>query len=197
MGRRRSNRVSEKNSNGKRGADAVGDWKGERRSTRLGANTDVSDYGPAKRQRTEERSTSSAPSDTLESPVLESNTSASANGSTKKVKDGEIAVEQVAGKKKSKYWFYAVEPSSGVASSAGATSSADPPESPVVTNGSSNIKTEDDGLKTQEAPVTVNGINGHAADATSLDHSHDETDNAPNANGFLSHAQPMKKEIQV
>ncbi|THH11607.1 hypothetical protein EW145_g527 [Phellinidium pouzarii] len=109
-GRRRSQRTSTRNANGKRPSDASGEWRGERRSTRLGANPEVSEEPSAKRARTDERSISSAPSDNLISPVLSSNgTSVGKNGAAA-VKGNEVAVEQVAGKKKSKFWFYAVEP---------------------------------------------------------------------------------------
>jgi hypothetical protein len=111
-GRRRSQRVTTKNGNGKRGADSLYDWRSERRSTRI--NTTYDDEGPSKRARTSERSTSSAPSESQDSPDTQSNGTAKVNGASN-VKQNEVAVEQVAGKKKSKFWYYAVEPSAGQA----------------------------------------------------------------------------------
>ena len=191
--------MSEKNANGKRGADAIGEWRGERRSTRLGTNPDISDYGPPKRQRTEERSSSSAPSDSLESPVLQTNGTTNSNG-VKKIKDGEIAVEQVAGKKKSKFWFYAVEPSTaGTVASVDDASSAGVVTSPGTANGDAKadvtIKAEEvvhkpNGLKTEE-PV-LNGMNGHGTKPPAPNESHDRP--IDSSNGVLN-AVLMKAEI--
>ncbi|EJD03578.1 uncharacterized protein FOMMEDRAFT_105676 [Fomitiporia mediterranea MF3/22] len=127
IGRRRSERTATKNANGKRGSDGFVDWRVERRSTRLGKNPDFTiDGGPStKRARTEERSVSSAPSDTMVSPVMSGNN----NGPSKKngitnVKENEVAVEVVPGKKKSKFWYYAVEPAPGPTPSSPAQSSS-------------------------------------------------------------------------
>lgn len=112
-GQRRSQRTSTRNSNGKRNPDVSTDWRVERRSSRLGANIDATEDGHwTKRARTEERSVSSAPSDSLASPVVSVNESQPPKKSgAAAVRPNEVAVEQIAGKKKSKFWFYAVEPS--------------------------------------------------------------------------------------
>lgn len=118
ISRRRSQRTSTRNANGKRTSDALGEWRGERRSTRLGTNPDPVNEGPStKRARTEERSISSAPSDTLVSPVLSSSGAPTAKNGAAAVRQNELVVEQVAGKKKSKFWYYAVEPVPGTAAS--------------------------------------------------------------------------------
>ncbi|KAH7930423.1 hypothetical protein BV22DRAFT_1191253 [Leucogyrophana mollusca] len=94
---------------------AAYEWRGERRSSRLGA---PEDDPPRKRARTEESTTSSTSlgwASSSAAPVASSNgngTKPKVNGAAA-VKPTEIAVEQVGGKKKSKFWFYAVEPIPG------------------------------------------------------------------------------------
>ncbi|KAI5116329.1 hypothetical protein M0805_003542 [Coniferiporia weirii] len=164
-GRRRSQRTSARNANGKRASDASGEWRGERRSTRLGTSIETSEGPSKKRARTDERSVSSAPSDTLISPVLSTNGVSAKNGAAA-VKKNEVAVEQVAGKKKSKFWFYAVEPVPGAA------------PLPAQSNGAESVETDDrDGNDSgsgrnnsvvSEGPVVQNGEyrpheNGHSA----------------------------------
>ncbi|KAG2156646.1 uncharacterized protein EDB93DRAFT_1127686 [Suillus bovinus] len=88
------------------------EWKGERRSARLGPSEETIVERPSKRARTEESTMSST--STGWPPVLPAENSngvskAKANGAAA-VKPTEIAVEQLGGKKKSKFWFYAVEP---------------------------------------------------------------------------------------
>ena len=107
-GRRRSTRSTRTSGNG---YSAVDEWRGERRSTRLGANTDMQlDQPPPKRARTV---------DSTSSGELQPSTSSAKNTLKIKVsgaaaiKPTETAVEAIAGKKKSKFWFYAVEPISG------------------------------------------------------------------------------------
>ncbi|KIK96396.1 hypothetical protein PAXRUDRAFT_826021 [Paxillus rubicundulus Ve08.2h10] len=106
------------------------EWKGERRSTRLGASDDTQLDRPSKRARTEESTTSSGsvgwPS---LAPVLSNGDSMPKTNRAAAIKPNEIVVEQVKGKKKSKFWFYAVEPiptpaSVGAASVSGSTISA-------------------------------------------------------------------------
>ncbi|KIO08612.1 hypothetical protein M404DRAFT_366444 [Pisolithus tinctorius Marx 270] len=107
---RRSTRVTR----GKRPSPefSAHEWRGERRSTRLGTSEDMQLDRPPKRARTEE--SGSSPGSAAAGNILAPSTT---NGSSKPKTDGaaavkptEIAVEQVGGKKKSKYWFYAVEP---------------------------------------------------------------------------------------
>lgn len=133
-GTRRSARTSaaaNTKSNGKRpAADDWSQWKGERRSTRLGApdtTQDVHDAPVVKRARTEESSVS-AHSDTAPLTTSQSKKSAAA------LKPTEFALDQVAGKKRSKFWFYAVEPVAGAPTNGAATngngkSESEPPGS--------------------------------------------------------------------
>ncbi|KAF8846030.1 hypothetical protein BDN67DRAFT_918061 [Paxillus ammoniavirescens] len=87
------------------------EWKGERRSTRLGAPEDMQLDRPSKRARTEESTTSSGSAGWLSSaPVPPNGDSKPKTNRAAAIKPNEIVVEQVKGKKKSKFWFYAVEP---------------------------------------------------------------------------------------
>jgi len=117
-GRRQSTRNVTGSSNG---TDTWSLWRGERRSSRLGAPPEVQlDDFPHKRARTEE-STGSISSHDFGHDRYSSGTplgeTSSAVGTKKhgaaSVKPTEIAMEQVGGKKKSKFWFYAVEPIPG------------------------------------------------------------------------------------
>jgi hypothetical protein len=105
------------NANGKREApDAWSNWRGERRSTRLGAPPDIQlDEQPSKRARTEESSISTSSADAAINSVyrIGNNSAKLKSNGAAAVKSTETAVEQVAGKKKSKFWFYAVEPVPG------------------------------------------------------------------------------------
>ncbi|KAG7452329.1 uncharacterized protein BT62DRAFT_1071479 [Guyanagaster necrorhizus] len=117
---RRSTRTSAR-SNGKREAsadDPWGSWRGERRSTRLGAPADTQfDAGPpTKRARTADSTVSTNSGDLRISPVdpplqtSKNGLGIKASGAAA-LKPTEVALEQIAGKKRSKYWVYAVEPS--------------------------------------------------------------------------------------
>lgn len=114
QGRRRSTRTKALNGNGKRLAtDTWNSWRGERRSARLGAPSDIQmDEPRPKRARTEESTISVVSVDDLGGSASTHGTSgANGNGpSAAAVKPNEIAMEQVAGRKKSKFWYYAVEP---------------------------------------------------------------------------------------
>lgn len=106
---RRSTRVTR----GKRPSPEIPayEWRGERRSSRLGAPEDAHVDRPPKRARTEE--SRSSPGSTAGNILAPSTTNGSSKPKTNgaaAVKPTEIAVEQVGGKKKSKFWFYAVEP---------------------------------------------------------------------------------------
>ncbi|KAG2756416.1 hypothetical protein P692DRAFT_20852863 [Suillus brevipes Sb2] len=88
------------------------EWKGERRSARLGPSEETPVERPSKRARTEEStmsSTSASWPPVLPAENLNGVSKAKVNGAAA-VKPTEIAVEQLGGKKKSKFWFYAVEP---------------------------------------------------------------------------------------
>ncbi|GBE77729.1 hypothetical protein SCP_0106110 [Sparassis crispa] len=112
-GRRRSTRTS--NGDGKRTADEWAEWRGERRSTRLGAPAETQlDNALPTRARTVDStvSTNSAEGTPAQAP---SGLKIKIHGAAA-MKPTETAVEVVAGKKKSKYWYYAVEPVAAVAS---------------------------------------------------------------------------------
>lgn len=124
-GRRRSTRTSTVN-NGKssRVVDDLGEWRGERRSARLGAPVDTQiDVPPPKRARTVD-STSSADG-TVPPPAAPKNgIKVKVNGAAA-VKPTETVVETVAGKKKSRFWVYAVEPIAAPQNAASGPSNTD------------------------------------------------------------------------
>jgi hypothetical protein len=105
--RRRSTRSAVTNANGGRSSHT--EWRGERRSSRLGALPDqaLDLPPPAKRSRT---SASATPSLHEEPMSVDPDPPAKAPA----LRPNEVALPSVAGKKKSKYWFYAVEPVPGV-----------------------------------------------------------------------------------
>jgi hypothetical protein len=108
-GTRRSTRTtSTSKANGKRAApDDWTQWRGERRSTRLGApdaTQDVAAIPEPKRAKTDESSISAYSDGHSSKGDGPSKDSASA------LKPTEFATEQVKGRKKSKFWYYAVEP---------------------------------------------------------------------------------------
>ncbi|KAJ7170061.1 hypothetical protein C8R46DRAFT_1091016 [Mycena filopes] len=118
-GRRRSTRTAVVNANGKREAaqeEQWPQWRGERRSTRLGAppETQLDAEPRGKRARTEDSTMSTGSVDAA------SNASHGAknglklkNSGAAALKPTEIALEQIAGKRRSKFWVYAVEPIPG------------------------------------------------------------------------------------
>jgi hypothetical protein len=105
------------------------------------------DEPPKKRARTVDSVASEEPS--------VSSTAASANGAKDKgpgaaaLKATETAVEQVVGKKKSKFWFYAVEPVVG----------QEPPPPPStassVTNGDHLVDVDDHDTEMQDAAAAL------------------------------------------
>jgi hypothetical protein len=118
VGRRRSTRTAAVNNNAKRSAaetDPWMQWRGERRSARLGAPPEAQpDEPPSKRARTEDTlSVKSGVSDMVidsstDSPV-EKPLPVKPSGAAA-IKPTEVATEQIAGRKKSRFWYYAVEP---------------------------------------------------------------------------------------
>lgn len=106
--RRRSTRTTVTNANGSRNPHA--EWRGERRSSRLGAPPDqlLDLPPPAKRSRT---SASATPSLHEESMDIDPDPPVPPKPAT--LRPNEVALPSVAGKKKSKFWFYAVEPAPG------------------------------------------------------------------------------------
>lgn len=108
-GTRRSARTTlTSKANGKRPApDEWTQWRGERRSTRLGApnvTQDAISVPEPKRAKTDESSVSAYSDGHSSKGTGPSKDSAAA------LKPTEIAAEQVNGRKKSKFWYYAVEP---------------------------------------------------------------------------------------
>ncbi|KIP05348.1 hypothetical protein PHLGIDRAFT_30978 [Phlebiopsis gigantea 11061_1 CR5-6] len=106
-GTRRSTRTTTMNGTNNKSSNEWPEWRGERRSTRLGApaETQLDPLAP-KRARTEDSVTSSldgSGSTTGGSIKVKFNGAAA-------IKPTETVVESVAGKKKSKFWVYAVEP---------------------------------------------------------------------------------------
>lgn len=125
-GRRRSTRAAVTNGHrNNNGNGSVNEWRGERRSRRLGASEIQVDEPPPKRARTEDSVMSSNSVDV---------SAAAENGRTRTrgaaaIKPTETAVEVVPGKKKSKFWFYAVEPIAGAPTAVSA-----PPETSASLN---------------------------------------------------------------
>jgi hypothetical protein len=108
-GTRRSTRAAATSRvNAKRTApDDWTQWRGERRSTRLGASDitqDVTTAPEPKRAKTDESSVSTYSDGHSSKGTGPSKDSASA------LKPTEFASDQVGGRKKSKFWYYAVEP---------------------------------------------------------------------------------------
>ncbi|TFK77353.1 hypothetical protein BDN72DRAFT_784428 [Pluteus cervinus] len=92
-------------------------WRGERRSSRLGASPDMQlDEPPPKRVRTE---VARAHSTEALQPINGNSLSngKNARSSAAALKATEYAVEKLPGKKKSKFWIYAVEPIQGTINS--------------------------------------------------------------------------------
>ncbi|CAL1695005.1 unnamed protein product [Somion occarium] len=154
-GRRRSTRSRP---NGDAGDDQEwSEWRGERRSTRLGAPSDMQLDGPPPPKRA--RTVDSIVSATSVDASQQSNSSSlkiKINGAAA-IKPTETIVEAVAGKKKSKFWFYAVEP-------------INPPSQPVpqaMPSRSSN----------GTGPSHSNGYHSGAEQMT------EDTDNPPSTNG--------------
>lgn len=108
--RRSARTTSTSKTNGKRAApDEWTNWRGERRSSRLGApnaTQDVSSAPEPKRAKTDESSVSAY------SDGHSSKGSGPSKNSAAALKPTELAAEQLNGRKKSKFWYYAVEPAS-------------------------------------------------------------------------------------
>ncbi|KAG6837692.1 hypothetical protein H0H93_004968, partial [Arthromyces matolae] len=114
--RRRSTRTTagKLNSNGKResSAESWSHWRGERRSSRLAPEANFDPYPAAKRARTDDSnmSTNSVDAEASSTSAAHQNGIKLKKSGAAALKPNEIAMEQIAGKKKSKFWVYAVEP---------------------------------------------------------------------------------------
>jgi hypothetical protein len=159
-GRRRSTRTAVVSNGLKRTAaesDQWTQWRGERRSARLGAPAEAHlDEPPSKRARTEDTlSVKSGVSDVvIDSPVdlpAEKPLPVSATA----VKPTEVAMEQVAGRKRSRFWYYAVEPAAA---------------SPAVPSVHQNVNTRGAGSDfTSSESTTVPRLEGSLSPAPSMD----------------------------
>ncbi|KAF8973533.1 hypothetical protein BDZ97DRAFT_1775592 [Flammula alnicola] len=113
---RRSARTAAVNSNGKReGSSDSGIWRGERRSSRLGGSEAFVDVEPSRKRARTEDSTESVHSNdafALDNLGVANGVRVKTSGAAA-LKPTEIAMEQIAGKKRSKFWVYAVEPIPG------------------------------------------------------------------------------------
>jgi hypothetical protein len=110
--RRRSSRHAARlNGNGKResSVESLSQWRGERRSARIGAAGAEfdTDPPPSKRARTE---------DSMDSGISGENNTNNDQKSGSRLRNGaaglkknEVALEQIPGKKRSRFWVYAVE----------------------------------------------------------------------------------------
>ncbi|KAG6901469.1 hypothetical protein C0995_011489 [Termitomyces sp. Mi166 len=113
--RRRSTRTAaaKLNSNGKResSTESWSHWRGERRSSRLASEPNL-DANPTKRARTEDSTLSTNSAEAASAPMasMTQNGIKLKNSGAAALKPNEIALEQIAGKKRSKFWVYAVEP---------------------------------------------------------------------------------------
>ncbi|TDL28009.1 hypothetical protein BD410DRAFT_713344 [Rickenella mellea] len=160
VGHRRSQRTAVLNANGKRmAADTSSEWRGERRSSRLGYTQEPQIAGPSvKRARTEESTISNEPSEAASQSSDQKSLQAKVTGAAA-VKPNEIVLEQVAGKKKSKFWFYAVAPGSA------------PPGSNLTTNGvdrpSNDAEMRDGGSSDHAEHARSNGNGGMYEDSVS------------------------------
>ncbi|KAI0652026.1 peptidase family M3-domain-containing protein [Trametes meyenii] len=110
-GTRRSARSTAPNGSSKAADDEWNEWRGERRSVRLGASVDTQlDGPPPKRARTDDSAVSGISGDVpVQSGKANESLKIKVNGAGT-LKPTETAVEAVAGKKRSKFWYYAVEP---------------------------------------------------------------------------------------
>lgn len=108
---RRSGRTATKATRSQSPGEPWQNWRGERRSTRLGAPPETQFEGdrPSKRARTEDSAVST--DDSMGGPSATSINGAKVKGSgAAALKPTEMAVDNLPGKKKSKFWVYAVEP---------------------------------------------------------------------------------------
>jgi len=109
--RRRSTRTTVTNGHSNRNSNT--EWRGERRSSRLGTTGDLwIDQPPLKRARIGGSATPSLHEEIMDLDPQPESSKATA------LRPNEVALPVIAGKKKSKFWFYAVEPIPDVAQGA-------------------------------------------------------------------------------
>ena len=167
--RRTSGRRSTRNAAGKsNGANLWGQWRGERRSTRLGAPIETRlDDPPRKRARTEDSTGSISSSDVVTQDRYSPQTdSVIVKKGAAAVKPTEIAVEQVGKKKKSKFWFYAVEPVPG-ASDATAAFGGSTANGSVLINGRGSGPPDTD-ISTEGTDMDIDKHLGGSLSPTSI-----------------------------
>ncbi|KAG7099593.1 hypothetical protein E1B28_001423 [Marasmius oreades] len=182
VGQRRSTRTAVLNANGKRETteDPYIHWRGERRSARLGAPSEFQyDYQPPmKRARTADSSlgtnSSPDPSETASpAPETQSLKIKVKRTGAAALKPDEVALEQIAGKKPSKFWVYAV-PESSVTS---------PPTKPVNVVGEMEIDA-DSFSNTSDKPM----LNGELHPVSS--------ETASSSNGPSSSTHPLRRSME-
>ena len=172
-GRRRSTRTAAISSTAKRSVadtDPLTQWRGERRSARLGAPPEAQlDEPPSKRARTEDTlSVNSGISDMaidssvdlpvapvapvapVEKPLQMKHSGAAA------IKPTEVAMEQVGGRKKSRFWYYAVEPIST-------------PPTTALTHETGNTRGAGSDFTSSESTTVVPRLEGSLSPVLSMD----------------------------
>lgn len=169
---RRSARNATSRSNG---TDTWSQWRGERRSSRLGAPPEVQldqmqldGERPTKRARTEESSASSdfgrsqSRGDSGSARGESSSTTAN-RPSAAAIKPGEIKLDKVQGKKGSKFWFYAVEPILGhaAAGEANGTAASAPEINGHAGNGHAGNEHASNGHESDGHPVPPDKDDSH------------------------------------
>ena len=158
--RRTSSRRSARNASGNsNGANPWGQWRGERRSTRLGAPIETQlDDPPRKRARTEDSTGSNSSANVTQDRCSPQTDDVIVKKSAAAVKPTEIAVEQVGKKRKSKFWFYAVEPVPGASDATAevGSSAANGSDPPTVSNRFANGKSSGP----PDTDISTKGTNG-------------------------------------
>lgn len=95
-------------------AESSSQWRGERRSTRLGAPSDMQlDEPPSKRVKTSDKLPPTQPDVFMPLNGNHTTLAGKTNPGAATLKATEYAVDQLPGKRSSKYWIYAVEPVTG------------------------------------------------------------------------------------
>jgi len=162
VGRRRSTRAATVSSTARHSAaeaDPWTQWRGERRSTRLGAppETQLDEDPPSKRARTEDTlSVKSGMSDM----AIDSSVDAPAerplevkHSGAAVIKPTEVAMDQIKGRKKSRFWYYAVEPI---------------PAAPIPTHGNGNLRGAGSDFTSSES-TAVPRLEGSLSPAPSME----------------------------